>query len=108
MLCDRRVTACGPCSGHLELQTPHLAAGSFGWLTHGVCPGVFCRCLAHTVWVGSSFMVATSLGLMVHHLFGCWHGDRRLSAKYGEVGWGVVTAGLNVTCCKVEYKQHSE
>ena len=53
-------------------------------------------------------MVATSLGLMVHHLFGCWHGDRRLSAKYGEVGWGVVTAGLNVTCCKVEYKQHSE
>ncbi len=21
---------------------------------------------------------------MAHHLFGCWHGDRRLSAKYGE------------------------
>ena len=21
---------------------------------------------------------------MAHHLFGCWHGDRRLEAKYGE------------------------
>jgi len=41
-------------------------------------------CLAHTLWVGNSFMVTTSLGLMVHHLFGCWHGDRRLKAKYGE------------------------
>lgn len=41
-------------------------------------------CLAHTLWVGNSFMVTTSLGLMVHHLFGCWHGDRRLAAKYGE------------------------
>ena len=25
----------------------------------------------------------TSLGLMAHHLFGCWHGDKRLSDKYG-------------------------
>jgi zeta-carotene isomerase len=41
-------------------------------------------CLAHTLWVGNSFMLTTSLGLMVHHLFGCWHGDRRLEAKYGE------------------------
>lgn len=29
-------------------------------------------------------MVATSLGLMAHHAFGCWHGDRRLADKYGE------------------------
>lgn len=41
-------------------------------------------CFAHTLWVGNSFMVTTSLGLMAHHLFGCWHGDRRLQAKYGE------------------------
>jgi hypothetical protein len=41
-------------------------------------------CLAHTLWVGNSFMVATSLGLMAHHAFGCWHGDRRLADKYGE------------------------
>jgi len=29
-------------------------------------------------------MVATSVGLMVHHIFGCWHGDRRLAAKHGD------------------------
>eukprot|EP00879_Flechtneria_rotunda_P002691 GHRR01002897.1.p1 GENE.GHRR01002897.1~~GHRR01002897.1.p1 ORF type:complete len:366 (+),score=54.74 GHRR01002897.1:444-1541(+) len=42
-------------------------------------------CLAHTLWIGNSFMVTTSLGLMAHHLFGCWHGDKRLHDKYGEV-----------------------
>jgi len=41
-------------------------------------------CLAHSLWIGNSFMLVTSGGLMAHHLFGCWHGDRRLSAKYGE------------------------
>jgi len=41
-------------------------------------------CFAHTLWIGNSFMVVTSAGLMAHHLFGCWHGDRRLFAKYGE------------------------
>ena len=41
-------------------------------------------CLAHTLWVGSSFMLATSAGLMAHHLFGAWHGDQRLAAKYGS------------------------
>jgi hypothetical protein len=43
------------------------------------------RCFAHTLWIGNSFTLVTSLGLMAHHLFGCWHGDRRLSSKYGEV-----------------------
>ncbi|GIL43940.1 hypothetical protein Vafri_1525 [Volvox africanus] len=41
-------------------------------------------CAAHTMWIGSSFMVVTSACLMAHHLFGCWHGDRRLKAKYGD------------------------
>ncbi len=41
-------------------------------------------CFAHTLWIGNSFMVTTSLGLMAHHLFGCWHGDRRLKDKYGD------------------------
>ena len=40
-------------------------------------------CLAHTLWVGNSFMVVTSFGLMAHHLFGVWHGDRRLRARHG-------------------------
>jgi uncharacterized membrane protein len=41
-------------------------------------------CLAHTLWVGTSFMLVTSLGLILHHLFGVWHGDRRLTARYGK------------------------
>lgn len=42
-------------------------------------------CAAHTLWIGSSFMMVTSAALMAHHLFGCWHGDLRLKRKYGEV-----------------------
>jgi len=41
-------------------------------------------CIAHTLWVGTSFMVVTSIGLILHHWFGVWHGDRRLLARYGE------------------------
>ncbi|XP_057959419.1 15-cis-zeta-carotene isomerase, chloroplastic [Malania oleifera] len=41
-------------------------------------------CLAHTVWIGNSVAVAASLGLIGHHLFGVWNGDRRLAVRYGE------------------------
>ncbi len=41
-------------------------------------------CIAHTLWLGTSFMLVTSLGLILHHLFAVWHGDRRLSNRYGE------------------------
>ena len=43
-------------------------------------------CRGHTCRVPlSAALQVASLGLMAHHLFGCWHGDRRLQAKYGEV-----------------------
>jgi uncharacterized membrane protein len=41
-------------------------------------------CIAHTLWIGSSFMIVTSLGLIAHHLFAVWHGDQRLEKRYGE------------------------
>jgi uncharacterized membrane protein len=41
-------------------------------------------CVAHTLWIGTSFTLVTSLGLVLHHLFGVWHGDRRLQARFGE------------------------
>ena len=41
-------------------------------------------CIAHTLWIGTSFTLVTSIGLVLHHLFGAWHGDRRLSYRYGE------------------------
>lgn len=50
---------------------------------HPQMVGQLIWCVAHTLWIGNSFMVVTSLALMVHHLFGCWHGDRRLEDRYG-------------------------
>ncbi len=41
-------------------------------------------CVAHTLWIGSSFMVVTSMALIAYHLFGVWHGDYRLERKYGQ------------------------
>ncbi|WP_419546737.1 NnrU family protein [Microcystis sp.] len=41
-------------------------------------------CIAHTLWLGTSFTLLTSLGLIAHHLFAVWHGDRRLEDRYGE------------------------
>ena len=51
---------------------------------HPQMVGQLIWCIAHTAWIGSSFMVALSFGLMAHHAFGCWHGDFRLKRKYGE------------------------
>ncbi|MBM0743560.1 hypothetical protein JOY44_18405 [Phormidium sp. CLA17] len=41
-------------------------------------------CVAHTLWLGTTFTIITSIGLVLHHLFGVWHGDRRLLARYGS------------------------
>ncbi|MEG4941806.1 NnrU family protein [Microcoleus sp. F4-D5] len=41
-------------------------------------------CIAHTLWIGTSFTLVTSIGLVLHHLFGVWHGDRRLQDRFGE------------------------
>ena len=41
-------------------------------------------CFAHTLWIGTSFTLITSIGLILHHLFAIWHGDRRLSNRFGD------------------------
>lgn len=41
-------------------------------------------CIAHTLWLGTSFTLVTSIGLVLHHIFGVWHGDRRLQNRYGD------------------------
>lgn len=41
-------------------------------------------CIAHTLWLGTTFTLVTSLGLVGYHLFAVWHGDRRLALRYGE------------------------
>jgi uncharacterized membrane protein len=41
-------------------------------------------CIAHTLWLGTTFTLVTSLGLVAHHLFAVWHGDRRWQARFGD------------------------
>jgi len=41
-------------------------------------------CVAHTLWIGTSFTLLTSLGLVAHHLFAVWHGDRRWQSRLGD------------------------
>lgn len=51
---------------------------------HPQMVGQIIWCIAHTLWLGTSFTLVTSIGLVLHHLFGVWHGDRRLISRYGE------------------------
>jgi len=51
---------------------------------HPQMVGQIIWCIAHTLWLGTTFTLVTSIGLVLHHLFGVWHGDRRLSLRYGS------------------------
>ncbi len=51
---------------------------------HPQMVGQIIWCIAHTLWLGTSFTFVTSVGLVLHHLFGVWHGDRRMRSRYGE------------------------
>ncbi|XP_010475961.1 PREDICTED: 15-cis-zeta-carotene isomerase, chloroplastic [Camelina sativa] len=51
---------------------------------HPQMVGQIVWCLAHTLWIGNSVAASASLGLIAHHLFGAWNGDRRLAKRYGE------------------------
>lgn len=51
---------------------------------HPQMVGQIIWCIAHTLWLGTSFTLLTSLGLVAHHLFAVWHGDRRWAQRYGE------------------------
>lgn len=69
------------------LQKPqvHLfEAGIIRITRHPQMVGQVIWCTAHTLWIGTSFSLVTSIGLVVYHLFGVWHGDRRLQARYGD------------------------
>ena len=69
------------------IQKPevHLyEAGIIRITRHPQMVGQVIWCIAHTLWIGTSFTLVTSIGLVLHHLFGVWHGDRRLQARFGE------------------------
>jgi uncharacterized membrane protein len=69
------------------IQKPqvHLfEAGIIRVTRHPQMVGQVIWCIAHTLWIGTSFTLLTSVGLIVYHWFGVWHGDRRLRLRYGE------------------------
>lgn len=51
---------------------------------HPQMVGQIIWCVAHLLWLGTTFTLTTCLGLVGYHIFASWHGDRRLQKRYGE------------------------
>lgn len=69
----------------LEKPQVHLyETGIIRITRHPQMVGQIIWCIAHTLWIGTTFTLLTSVGLVAHHLFAVWHGDRRLFRRYGE------------------------
>ena len=70
-----------------SLQKPKIRIYSTGIMRitrHPQAIGQIIWCIAHSLWIGTSFTLVTSIGLICHHLFAIWHGDKRLEFKFGE------------------------
>ena len=60
----------------LKPQVRLYATGIIRISRHPQAIGQILWCLTHALWIGSSFMLVTCFGLVAHHLFAVWHGDR--------------------------------
>jgi len=67
----------------LKPQVRLYATGIIRISRHPQAVGQILWCFSHALWIGSSFMLATCVGLIGHHLFAVWHGDRRLRERFG-------------------------
>lgn len=67
----------------LKPQVRLYATGIIRISRHPQAVGQILWCATHLLWIGSSFMVATCAGLIAHHLFAVWNGDRRLHHRFG-------------------------
>ncbi len=67
----------------LKPQVRLYASGIIRISRHPQAVGQVLWCATHLLWIGSSFMLVTCAGLIGHHLFAVWHGDRRLRARFG-------------------------
>ena len=68
----------------LKPQVRIYGTGIMRITRHPQAFGQIIWCFAHTLWIGTSFTLITSLGLIFHHLFAIWHGDKRLEIKFGK------------------------
>ncbi|MFM8967743.1 MAG: NnrU family protein, partial [Vulcanococcus sp.] len=67
----------------LKPQVRLYATGIIRISRHPQAVGQILWCATHLLWIGSSFMVAACVGLIAHHLFAVWNGDRRLANRFG-------------------------
>lgn len=70
-----------------SLQKPKMRIYSTGIMRvtrHPQAIGQIIWCVAHSLWIGTTFTLVTSFGLISHHLFAIWHGDKRLELKFGD------------------------
>jgi uncharacterized membrane protein len=67
----------------LKPQVRLYATGIIRVSRHPQAVGQILWCTTHLLWIGSSFMVVACIGLIGHHLFAIWHGDRRLHQRFG-------------------------
>jgi uncharacterized membrane protein len=68
------------------VQRPQVrlyASGIIRISRHPQAIGQILWCATHLLWIGSSFMVVACVGLIGHHLFAIWNGDRRLRNRFG-------------------------
>ena len=79
----------------LKPQVRLYATGIIRISRHPQAVGQILWCATHLLWIGSSFMVATCAGLIAHHLFAVWNGDRRLRHRFGEA-FGELKASTSV------------
>ena len=68
----------------LKPQVRIYGTGIMRITRHPQAFGQIIWCFAHTLWIGSSFTLITSCGLVLHHLFAIWHGDKRLATRFGK------------------------
>jgi len=66
----------------LKPQVRIYGTGIMRITRHPQAFGQIIWCFAHTLWIGTSFTLVTSLGLILHHIFAIWHGDKRLETKF--------------------------
>ncbi len=69
------------------LQRPQVRLYESGIIRvsrHPQAVGQVLWCATHLLWIGTTFMAVTCLGLIGHHLFAIWNGDRRLRNRFGE------------------------
>lgn len=51
---------------------------------HPQLVGMTLWCISHFLWVGTTFMLATSCGLIGYHLFATWHSDHKRLKIFGS------------------------